>query len=361
MKGKTFLLASAAVAMIAVSAGPASAAEWWENTKISGRMYYDMTNLNQTTHTYDAALGHYVSSDSNNNGFSFDIKRFYVSIDHKFNNVFSADITTDTQYLSSVGTSEIYIKKAYLQAKLSDALTFRLGSADMPWIPFVEGVYGYRYVENTLIDRTHYGSSADWGVYSLGKLANGLINYEVAAVNGAGYKKPIRTDGIDFEGRVNLNYKGFVAAIGGYTGKLGAQHNTSTSHTANRVDALLAYAANNVRVGVEYFNANDWHSVLTSTHTTDNDEGYSVFASYQFTPEWGVFGRYDWVTTKTTPNGSPVTIKMRDNYYNAGIAFTPYKMIDFALVYKHQKNDYAAPLSPYTDSDEVGVWGRLRW
>jgi len=25
--------------------------------------------------------------------------------------------------------------------------------ADLPWVPFMEGLYGYRYVENTLIDR----------------------------------------------------------------------------------------------------------------------------------------------------------------------------------------------------------------
>ena len=32
----------------------------------------------------------------------------------------------------------------------------------------MEGVYGYRYVENTLVDRIKFGNSADWGVHVLG-------------------------------------------------------------------------------------------------------------------------------------------------------------------------------------------------
>ncbi len=361
MKGKTVLMAGAAAILFAASAAPASAAGWWEDTSVSGRMYYDLTNLDMTTHTYDAVAGHYVPSNSSNNGFSFDIKRFYVGIDHKFNDIFSGDITTDTQYLSSTGNSEIYIKKAYLQAKLDDAFTLRLGSADMPWIPFVEGVYGYRYVENTLIDRTHYGTSADWGVYALGKLADGMINYEVSVTNGAGYKKPIRTNGMDFEGRVDFDYMGFVLAVGGYTGKLGVQHGTPTTHNATRLDLLGAYAANGIRVGLEYFKADNWHSV-TSTSSTDSDDGFSGFASYQFDPMWGVFGRYDSVDSKTTPVATPASaVTARDKYYNVGVTFTPYKMVDFALVYKHGKDDYDIAYMPYSNSDEVGLWARFRW
>ena len=382
MKGKTLLLASAAAVMATMAAAPASAGDWWENTSISGRMYYDFTNLDSKKHTYDSTLGHYVSADSTNNGFSFDIKRFYIGIDHTFNDVFSANVTTDFTYDSnqcnspltstvdistiSVSTTckstgaasdQLYIKKAYLQAKIAPELVLRAGSSDLPWVPFVEGVYGYRYVENTLIDRTSFGTSADWGAYALGKFADGLIEYELSATTGAGYKKPVRTNSMDFEGRINLNYEGFIAAVGGYTGDRGATHGTATPHTASRFDALGAYSANGIRVGVEYFSATNWNSVTSSTQT-DDDNGYSAFASYQFTPEWAVFGRYDWVTTKTK---TPTLTKVQDNYYNAGIQYTPFKMINFALTYKHDKADTKGTFQPYADSDEVGLWGSFQW
>jgi hypothetical protein len=343
MKGKTILLATAAAAMMATTAMPANAGDWWENTSINGRMYYDFTNIDQKVN----------GVSTSKSGTSFDIKRFYVGIDHKFNNVFSANITTDTQYDSTAGHSNIYIKKAYLQAKLMPELTIRLGSADMPWIPFVEGVYGYRYVENTLIDRTHYGNSADWGAYALGKFAHGLFSYEIAVVNGAGYHKMVRTDGVDIEGRLSAHFNNITLAVGGYTGKRGAAHGTTTYHTANRFDALAAYTTKKIRVGFEYFKANDWNNVTTMTK--DSSDGYSVFASYQFAPEWGIFGRYDWVNryNDTDP-------KYQDNYYNAGIAFTPFKMIDFALVYKHDGNGLT-PFHAKVKYDEVGLFGRLRW
>ena len=99
-----------------------------------------------------------------------ELKRFYIGVDHKFNDVFSANLTTDFRYNTN-GTSNdvlVYVKKAYLQAKLIPAFTVRVGAADLPWVPFVEGVYGYRFVENTLIDRTKFGTSSDWGVHVLG-------------------------------------------------------------------------------------------------------------------------------------------------------------------------------------------------
>ena len=363
MKGKTILMAGAAAMMVAMTTAPASAEAWWENTKISGRMYYDFTNIDASS----TSAG--VKTDSTSNGTSFDIKRFYVGIDHKFNDVFSANITTDTQYSSTIGASSIFIKKAYLQAALAPELTIRLGSADMPWIPFVEGVYGYRYVENTLIDRTHFGNSADWGAYALGQFANGLIDYEIAVVNGAGYHKLVRTNSVDVEGRVSAHLDDFVLAVGGYTGKLGAAHNTSTSYTANRIDALAAYVGHGARLGVEYFNANDWNSVPTSANHSDKDEGYSAFASYQFTPEWSVFGRYDWVNPKTTNSTTHAVTNVKDNYFNVGIQYSPFKMIDFALVYKHDRanggfisttNGSIGGLD-HGNYDEVGLWGDFQW
>src|SRR5262249_1076462 len=155
-----------------------------------------------------------------------------------FNKIFSANLTTDFSYVGADSLTQVYLKKAYLQAKLDDAFVFRLGSTDLPWVPFVEDLYGYRYVENTLIDRTKFGTSADWGAHLSGKVANGMFNYAVAVVNGAGYKKPIRTKGPDFEGRVNFNYQDFTLGVGGYAGKLGAAHGTVTHHTANRFDAI---------------------------------------------------------------------------------------------------------------------------
>ncbi|MBU6299261.1 MAG: hypothetical protein KGJ79_05600 [Alphaproteobacteria bacterium] len=338
-----------------------SVSGWWDNTSISGRMYWDITNLDLKNN----------GTASKNNGTSFDIKRFYVGIDHKFNDTFSANVTTDVTYDSNISVSQVYIKKAYLQAKLDPAFTVRVGSADMPWIPYAEGVYGYRFVENTLIDRTKFGASADWGVYLLGDLADGLVSYEFSATTGAGYKKIVRSNSPDFEGRVSFKYEGLQLAVGGYAGKLGTTHGTSRK-TATRFDAIGAYTFEGLKVGVEYFTASDWAYApgMSSVTDTTHGDGYSPFASYQFDPEWSVFGRYDYVK----PYSDTMHKMYHNTYYNIGIDYRPTKIVDIALVYKHDagSNGYfgdsngtiggtAFAMGNNGTDNEIGLWGDFQW
>jgi hypothetical protein len=386
---------------------------WADNTTVSGTMFADVSYINQKPRP---------SANSNNvlnknqNGFNYDIKRFYISIDHKFNDVFSANVTTDFTYdnatvasqtitsskipgcvvtpsnsctvtttiptlVSGDKTSQLYLKKAFLQAKLSDALIFRLGSADLPWVPFVEGIYGNRYVENIMIDRTKYGTSADWGIHMLGALPVNkdlTVNYALSAINGLGYKQPgigtgNRSNSMDFEGRVSATYaKKFTVAVGGYDGKLGnAVQGVKTYHDAQRFDALAAYVDPMFRVGVEYFYANHWGSDVTQSNPVkvNTSQGVSAFGGWNFMPQWSVFGRYDWVKPQQRTASS-----FTDNYFNVGVSYEPVKTVDFALVYKRDSvaNSTSSLFSTSNGSigagpgktgtyDEVGLWTQVKW
>ncbi|WP_297692800.1 hypothetical protein [Phenylobacterium sp.] len=336
------------------SANPKPRPSWADNTSVNGRMYFDLTHVEQKKDGAKIAP----------TGTGFDIKRFYVGIDHKFNDTWSGNVTTDVQYNSAESLTQVYIKKAYLQAKLSDALIVRAGSADLPWIPLVEETYGYRFVENVLPDRTKFGASADWGLHVSGKLAGGLFNYAVSVVDGAGYKNPVRTKTMDIEGRANLNLDHVVLAIGGYTGKLGkdVQGGPPTFHNATRWDALAAYVDPRFRLGVEYFAADNWNTVTTAA--SDKSDGYSLWGSINFTPMVSAFARWDHVKPSKTLKPSE-----KDNYYNLGLNWEPIKIVDLALVYKRDKvdnglfstsNGTIGGVSQGT-YDEVGLFGQFRW
>ncbi len=326
---------------------------WAEATSVSGRMYFDLSNIQQKSNGAKVAPS----------GTGFDIKRFYLGVDHKFNDTYSANITTDVQYSSALSATELYIKKAYLQANYSEMLNIRLGSADLPWIPFVEDIYGYRFLEQTLIDRTKFGTSADWGVHAYGKLGP-IFSYQVSVIDGAGYKAPLRSKTMDVEGRLSAKVEDFTLAVGGYTGKLGkdTQGATNVYHTADRFDALVAYVHGPVRLGVEYFAAKNWSNVTTVA--VDKAEGWSGFGSYAFSPNWSVFGKYEWVKpNKTTANSR------KDEYFNFGLNYEPVKIVDLALVYKRDKVDNGSLStgngviggSVGGTYDEVGLFGQLRW
>lgn len=344
-----------------VAKTPKPKPSWADNTSVNGRMYFDFSNVTMKN----------AGTKAQPTGSGFDIKRFYTGVDHKFNDVFSANVTTDVTYNSGAGNVEVFVKKAYLQAKVNDLLTVRAGSADMPWIPFAEEQYGYRFVEQTVTDRTKFGNSADWGVHALGNLGP-IVSYAVAVVDGGGYKNPQRSSGVDVEGRLTASMNGFTGALGGYSGKLGKDvQGAPAKHTAERFNALLGYANKKFRVGGEYFYATNWTAV-TSTQT-DKAEGYSVWGSFNFTPKHSVFAKFE----ETKPNKTTVSTKKED-YWNVGFNWEPIKIVDLALVYKHDKiqdgnmavGEIAAPGGNLGGSgvvgtkgtfDEVGVFGQLRW
>jgi hypothetical protein len=324
---------------------------WEDRTKVSGRMYFNLSNVE-------------VKSDGERvapSGTGFDLKRFYIGVDHKFDDTFSGNVTTDVQYIDAEGLTQVYIKKAYLQAKLSDALTVRLGAADLPWTPFAEDLYGYRFVENTVADRTKFATSADWGVHAFGKL--GMVNYAVSAINGAGYKKPVRSETVDLEGRLSTTIGNVTVGVGGYTGKLGKnKEGVATYHRAERVNAAVAYRTDRFRVGAEYFAARNWNNVTTVG--SDKSDGYSLFGSFNVTPQLSAFGRYDRVRTARDSAASP-----KDAYFNLGLSYRPADIVELALVYKRDKVDRGlvstsnGAIGGLIDGtyDEIGLFGQFRW
>ena len=315
------------------------------------------------------------------NGMGMDVKRAYIGINHKFNDIYSANITTDFQYSSAVGATELYIKKAYLQGKYSDAFTVRLGAAELPWVPFAEGQYGYRYVENSVADRLKLGTSSDWGLHVFGALHDNLFNYAVSAVNGGGYKNPTRSKGMDLEARVGVApIEGLNIAVGGYHGKLGKEvQGTSAEHSANRMDALVAYGNKWFRVGGEYFQANNWNRVLLATaappasvggyglpvynptvpanlksYVGDRAQGWSVYGNVNPNEKVSVFARYDQADVSRWLDPS-----LKDTYFNVGVDYLLAKGIKIAAVYKHE--DLKDNFKTNAKADEFGVWTEVKF
>lgn len=317
------------------------AAAWADKTKVSGTMYTDFTHLDQTSN----------GVKSSKSGTGLDVKRFYLSVDHTFNDMWSAHLTTDFNYVSNDGETQLFVKKAYLQGDFSDLATLRVGSASTPWIPFVEDWYGYRFVENTLVDRMKFGNSADWGLHLLGD--SGKFDYQVSMVNGGGYKHPDRSNSVDFEGRVGFTpIKGLVVGVGGYSGKLGEDTATSPAlHDARRYDAMVAWNANGLRLGAEWFKADNWDNV--STPLGDSADGYSLWASYDFSAA-SVFARYDRV--KPSKDLEP---DLEDTYYNVGVAFPVTKGVKVAIAYKNERLRDGTTVD--VESREIGAWGEVKF
>ncbi len=297
------------------------AATGFPKTTIGGRVYADAT----AKENKDEGTG-VKSSDS---GVGVDVKRFYFTVTHDFDETWSAQFQTD---IGDQGAKryDVFVKKANIQLKLDDAAIFRLGAADTPWIPFVEGVYGQRYLENTLTDALSFGSSAEWGLHFLGKAADNTLSYAFTIGNGKGYSSPSRSKSVDFEGRVSLEpVKGLILAVGGYSGKRGQDTDTAPAlHTATRMDGLADWVIGPVKVGAEYFSADNWNQVTKVPE--DKSDGYSGWLQFKVDPQWTVFGRYDSAKQSKTLNPA-----LKYTYYNAGVQWKPIKAVVGTLAYKY--------------------------
>jgi hypothetical protein len=302
------------------AAKPAAPPAAFPKTAIGGRVFADVTSKDNK----DEGTG-VKSSDS---GVGIDVKRFYFTVTHDFNPTWSALFQSD---IGDAGAKryDIFVKKTYVQAKLSNEAIFRLGAADTPWVPFVEGLYGQRYIENTFIDALSFGTSAEWGVHFLGKAADNTLGYAVTIGNGKGYSSPSRSKSVDFEGRASFEpIKGLTLGIGGYSGKRGLDTDAAPAkHTATRFDAAVNWAVGPVNVGGEYFTADDWNRVTSTSE--DSSAGFSGWLQFAATPEVKLFGRYD--SADPSKDLSP---QLKFTYYNAGIQWKPIKPLTTALAYK---------------------------
>ncbi len=187
------------------------------NTKVGGEAFFDFGYIKNQAQGTNGAY-----TDTAPTGTGFDVKRFYLIADHKFNDIWSADLTLDAQYSTSStatvstpgggtttaltngntsgGVTEVMVKKLYLEAKLDKAFVGHIGAYTSPWAPFVESVYGYRYIEKTVTDRLGFAQTADWGLNATGVLGpKDIVSYSLSVVNGGGYKNPTRTKSPDVE------------------------------------------------------------------------------------------------------------------------------------------------------------------
>jgi hypothetical protein len=314
-----------------------------EETKIGARIFADFTSID--------ARSDGIKTDAS--GVGVDVKRAYVIVEHGFDDVWSANVTTDFQYASNDSVTQVFIKKAYLQAQLSDALVIRAGSADLPWVPLMENLYGHLFLEKVIVDRLKFGTSADWGLNVSGK-PTGMFNYSVSLVNGGGYRNPTRTSTMDVEGRVAfMPIAGLSVIAGLYSGKRGLKTDggAATPNTANRVDAAVTYVKSGLRLGAEYFTARNWNNV-TGVTVDDKADGISAWASWDFNPMWGVFARADKARLSKDVNPG-----REDRYFNLGVVSHPRNNIDVALAYKNDKTGGGTGV--VTKYDEVGVWAQV--
>ncbi|MGM0481827.1 MAG: hypothetical protein ACQEQZ_07850 [Pseudomonadota bacterium] len=305
-----------------------------QETAVSTQIFTNLSNIQQNP------------VNSSAEGWQFDLKRFYINVDQKFNNNWKGFITTDVQWRRQADPTDVWFRHAYVERQFGDQMTLWLGVAPLPWIDYVARKVGYRYIDPSINPMQGFAGPTDLGVhfYQTGE----RFSYGVSVVTGGGFKKPTVGDSADVETYAAWHLtSAWDIAVGYYSGARAQDKDESQKfNSAERFNGSVNYQTAQWRFGVEYVYASNWNQVATPVE--DAKSGWGSWVSYRYAPAYSVFLRYD--SSKPSRRLNPTLEK---DYIQAGWDWQTTPYLTVAVVAKHKQQNSA---TNDKDTNEVGVW-----
>lgn len=222
-------------------------------------------------------------SENDNRG--FELERTYLGYEYNLGKGLTVKGVMDIGKSSDVSDYQriAYVKNAMIQWKTGN-LTLNGGLISSTQFNFQEKFWGYRYVMKSFQDEYKFGSSADLGLSAAYKLAD-WITADAIIVNGEGYKKIQKNDGLNYGlGATFTPLKGLQIRLYGGINESGEEDKEDITNLA----AFVGYKCNEFTIGAEY------NYMANASNKEDADlSGYSIFASANLSKETSLFARFD--------------------------------------------------------------------
>lgn len=226
--------------------------------------------------------------DNDNRG--FDLERSYLGYEYKLNKGLSVKGVMDIGKSNDVSDYQriAYIKNAMISWSTGN-FTLNGGLISTTMFNYQEKFWGYRYIMKSFQDQYKFGSSADLGLSVAYKFAD-WISADAIIVNGEGYKKIQKNDGLNYGIGLTLNpVKGFSVRLYGGLNEASDDDKDDILNLA----AFAGYKCDKFTVGAEY------NYMQNSENNKDADlNGYSVFASLNLSQMVSLYARFDDLSSK---------------------------------------------------------------
>lgn len=220
----------------------------------------------------------------------FELERSYLGYEYKLDKNLTVKGVMDIGKSSDVSDYHrmAYIKNAMISWKTGN-LTLSGGLISTTQFNFQEKFWGYRYIMKSFQDQYKFGSSADLGISATYKFADWL-SADAIIVNGEGYKKVQKNDGLNYGlGTTLTPAKGLqIRLYGGLneSGELGKENIVNMA-------AFVGYKSDKFTIGAEY------NKMWNASYKGGQDQyGYSVFASAKLNKKTEVYARFDDLCSK---------------------------------------------------------------
>ena len=224
----------------------------------------------------------------------FELERSYLGYEYKLNKELSVKGVMDIGKSNDVSDYQriAYIKNAMVSWKKGN-FTLNGGLISTTQFNFQEKFWGYRYIMKSFQDQYKFGSSADLGLSAAYKFAN-WVSADAIIVNGEGYKKVQKNDGLNYGVGVTLTpVKGLQMRIYGGLN----EGSEAEKEDIKNLATFIGYKCDEFTIGAEY-------NYMQNASNKDNADqsGYSVFASTKLSKTAEVYARFDDVYSKNDWN-----------------------------------------------------------
>ncbi|MBQ4056800.1 MAG: porin [Bacteroidaceae bacterium] len=220
----------------------------------------------------------------------FELNRSYLGYQYDLGKGLQLKAVMDVGKSSAVDDLQriAFIKNAQVSWK-TGKLTLHGGMISTIQFKVQEDFWGYRYMMMSFQDYYKWGSSADLGISAAYKLTDWLTA-EAIVVNGEGYKKVQKNDGLQYGlGATIQPLKGLTVRLYGSLNE-GADE---TKEDISNVATMIGYKGKSFSVAAEY----NW--LGNSGNVKDADMyGYSVYGTVKMNKNLEAFARYDLLTSK---------------------------------------------------------------
>ena len=224
----------------------------------------------------------------------FDLERSYLGYEYKLGKGLSVKGVMDIGKSSDVSDNHrlAYIKNAMLSWK-TGKWTLNGGLISTTQFNFQEKFWGYRYVMKSFQDQYKFGSSADLGLSVTYKFSD-MLSADAIVVNGEGYKKVQKNDGLNYGLGMTLTpLEGFQLRV---YGGLNESAEAGKKDIANFA-AFAGYKHAKFTIGAEY------NHMWNASNKKDADQyGYSIFGSVKISKDAELYARFDDLSSKNDWN-----------------------------------------------------------
>ena len=215
----------------------------------------------------------------------FELERSYLGYEYNLGNGLSVKSVLDMGKSSDVSDNNrlAYVKNAMITWR-KDNLTLNGGLISNTQFNFQEKFWGYRYIMKDFQDMYKFGHSADLGISASYKF-NDFISADAIIVNGEGYKKLQKKDGLNYGAGVTLTpVKGLSVRLYGSVNEGADDYQENTTNFA----AFVGYKGDGFSVGAEY------NAMKNASFADGADQhGYSVFSTVKLSGKTEIFARFD--------------------------------------------------------------------